>query len=345
MQLLERLTKRRRPASRAALLLKVARYEIRQGRFQRSMALIAAFSAVVSGFEAYAQHQRGAFRDRWMWTPVALTPAAVVAAGAAVIDEHAAQTALPAVALAALTDGIIGFALHVRGVTRMPGGFKLGQYNIVMGPPIFAPLLVGITGVLGLFAAALRPEAVSHDGLWRTLAILRPNGRPETVPHLFHEVPHAGHANGRPGHSGVLPDPLAQVERAVAHGRFQQGMALVSATLAVLAGGEAYFEHLRGSYNQRWMWTPVWVTPPMAAAALAAAQSPRVARHVLPIASAVTMFDGLLGFFLHLRGLRHMPGRLANLRFNITMGPPLFAPLLFCAVGLLGLIASLLRRE
>ena len=30
-----------------------------EGRFQRSTALIAAFSAIVSGFEAYVQHQRG----------------------------------------------------------------------------------------------------------------------------------------------------------------------------------------------------------------------------------------------------------------------------------------------
>jgi hypothetical protein len=31
--------------------------------------------------------------------------------------------------------------------------------------------------------------------------------------------------------------------------------------------------------------------------------------------------------------------------YNIVYGPPLFAPLLFAASGLLGLLASLLRRE
>ena len=44
-------------------------------------------------------------------------------------------------------------------------------------------------------------------------------------------------------------------------------------------------------------------------------------------------------------GIRRTPGHFSNLRFNITLGPPLFAPLLFSAVGLLGLIAMLLRRE
>jgi hypothetical protein len=40
-----------------------------------------------------------------------------------------------------------------------------------------------------------------------------------------------------------------------------------------------------------------------------------------------------------------MPGRFSNFEFKLMLGPPLFAPLLFCAVGLLGLIAALLRRE
>ena len=46
------------------------RREIREGRFQRTMALMVAFSAIVSGFEAYVQHRRGNFADRLMWTPV-----------------------------------------------------------------------------------------------------------------------------------------------------------------------------------------------------------------------------------------------------------------------------------
>jgi hypothetical protein len=115
--------------------------------------------------------------------------------------------------------------------------------------------------------------------------------------------------------------------------------------LAVLAGGEAYLEHWRGSYNQRFMWTPVWVMPVMVAAAVGAALSEGVARTVLPSTSIVAFADGMLGFFLHLRGIRRMPGGLHNLDFNVTMGPPLFAPLLFSAVGLLGFLAVLLRRR
>ncbi len=93
------------------------------------------------------------------------------------------------------------------------------------------------------------------------------------------------------------------------------------------------------------MWTPVLVTPPMVAAAVGAAKSERVAHQVLPLAAAVTFLDGLLGFMLHLRGIKRMPDGFENLDFNIPMGPPVFAPLLFSAVGLLGFIAVLLRRK
>lgn len=296
---------------------RLARREIRQGHFQRSLALVAALGSIVSGFEAYTQHQRGAFDDWLMWTPVALTPPMIGAACATLVSRRAARRVLPVVSLAALTDGVVGFIYHLKGIRGRPGGFKLGQYNIVMGPPIFAPLLMSSVGVLGLLASWLRPEVGPE--LLRT--------EPTAVAPL------------------ATASPLARVEREVAHGRFQQGMALTAALFATLAGGEAYFEHLRGSYNQRVMWTPVWVTPVMVGAAVGAARSPQVARRVLPWVSAVTFLDGALGFFLHLRGVKRMPGSFANLQFNITMGPPLFAPLLFCLVGLLGLIASLMRRE
>jgi hypothetical protein len=83
----------------------------------------------------------------------------------------------------------------------------------------------------------------------------------------------------------------------------------------------------------------------MVLAAVGAAASERIARYVLPIASIVTFCDGLLGFALHLRGIKRMPGGFTNLQFNITLGPPMFAPLLFSAVGICGVIASLLRRR
>ncbi len=306
----------------------LARREIREGRFQRTMAVMAGFAAVVSGFEAYVQHSRGAFSHRLMWTPVWLTPPTVLAALGALVSERVARTFLPAVSLVSLLDGVIGFVYHVQGIRRLPGGFQLGQYNVVMGPPIFAPLLTCATGAIGLIAGFLRREALEEP--WWV---------PETAPDA---------ASWVPALPAERPEPAGFPQRwlvDISQGRFQRLMALVAASLAILSGGEAYFEHLRGSYNQRWMWTPVWVTPPMVLAAAGAAMSERVARVVLPVASIVTFLDGLLGFGLHLRGIKRMPGGFTNLQFNVTLGPPMFAPLLFSAVGLLGFIASLLRRS
>jgi hypothetical protein len=315
------------PAERVVRRLKaeleLGRQEIRHGRFQRSMALIAAFSAVVSGFESYMQHQRGAFRHWLMWTPVWLTLPTMLASGAALLSERAARWLLPVVSLVSLADGVIGFGYHLRGIAKLPGGFRLGRYNLVMGPPVFAPLLTCSVGVIGLLAGFSRREVAG--------------GTPATTDKL-----------GSPGRAlrGIaMANPLQRAQRDIAQGRFQQGMALTSAFFAILAGGEAYFEHLRGSFGQWEMWTPVWVTPPMVAAAIGAARSRQVAHRVLPFVSVITFLDGLIGFVLHLRGVKRMPGHFTNLRFNLTLGPPLFAPLLFCSVGLLGFIAALLRRE
>jgi hypothetical protein len=39
------------------------------------------------------------------------------------------------------------------------------------------------------------------------------------------------------------------------------------------------------------------------------------------------------------------PGGRKTLLYNILYGPPLFAPLLFAACGVIGVLASLMRRE
>jgi hypothetical protein len=322
---LSRFARRRsgpRLGERLAHELALARAEIRQGRFERSMALMTAFAAIVSGWEAYAQHLRGAFSHWLMWTPVGLTPPTVLAAFGALASERVARRVLPALALASFADGVVGFVFHLRGIGRMPGGWKLGQYNVVMGPPIFAPLLTCTVGVVGLLAGLLRREA-SHPLRWDERLATALGRRWRTRPSV---------------------GPAQRFAANVGHGRFQRAMALVSAVFAILAGGEAYFEHLRGSFNRRLMWTPVWVTPPMVAAGVGAAFSRRIAEQVLPMTSAVTFLDGLLGFGLHLQGIQRMPGGFRNLQFNFTLGPPLFAPLLLSSVGLLGFIAALLRR-
>src|SRR5690242_11101244 len=131
---------------------------IREGRFQRSLALIAAGSALLGGLEVSYEHVIGSYSQRIMYSPVFLSGAVTVAGVWGAFDRRIARTLLPASSAALLIDGTVGFIFHIRGVQRKPGGWRLPVYNIVMGPPLFAPLLLGISGMLGLIASGLRRE-------------------------------------------------------------------------------------------------------------------------------------------------------------------------------------------
>ena len=89
---------------------------IRQGRAQKTLAAATAFSALPLGLEIYFEHFRGSFGDKWMWTPVALSPALSAAGVAAVRSERAAKTWLPVLSALYCADGLIGVITHVRGV-------------------------------------------------------------------------------------------------------------------------------------------------------------------------------------------------------------------------------------
>jgi hypothetical protein len=142
--------------------VKVILREVREGRLRNTFSLLAAFAAFASGFESYAQHQRGAFDDWLMWTPVALTPPMVVACALSLVNERLSRVLLPWVSLAIAIDGLVGFYAHLQGVARLPGGYKLAIYNITMGPPIFAPLFFLSVGLLGWLAALARPEQLDE---------------------------------------------------------------------------------------------------------------------------------------------------------------------------------------
>jgi hypothetical protein len=108
---------------------------LRRGRAQRTLAAVTAASALPLGLEIYFEHFRGSFGDKWMWTPVALSPLLTAAGVAAVRSRRAARTVLPAISALYCLDGLVGVYTHIEGVRKRPGGFSEPLYNIVMGPP------------------------------------------------------------------------------------------------------------------------------------------------------------------------------------------------------------------
>jgi len=138
---------------------------------------------------------------------------------------------------------------------------------------------------------------------------------------------------------------IDRMVRNVRHGRFERSLAGLTAVGAVVNAIEIYFEHDRASFGNKLMWIPVALGPVGAAAGIAGVLSKRMAKTVLPIASATIVANGLQGTYLHLRGIGQKPGGWRNAKYNIEMGPPLLAPLLVTLVGGMGLLAALLRRE
>jgi hypothetical protein len=289
---------------------------LRHGCFQRSLCLVVAATSVASGLEVGYEHYKGSYSNPVMYTPVALSGALAGAALIGVFSRRGAQTILRWVSAATLADGVIGFFFHVRGVARKPGGWSLPVTNIVMGPPIFAPLLFGTSAYLGFMASYLRREE-DLCGPGRSIR--------EFAEGLM------------PGKSGWRTN--------LRNGRFQKHLSALTVLWAFFSGFEALYSHYKTNFRYKAQWTPVLLTPLLMASAAGAVRSRRIAKTALPIASALALVNGGIGFCYHARGLARRPGGMKKPLYNTLYGPPIFAPLLFAACGFLGLMASLLRRE
>ena len=131
---------------------------VETGRFERSLSGLTAAGALVTAAEIYFEHDKASFGNKLMWLPVALGPVRAAAGIAGVFSKRMAKTALPLASAAIVANGLQGTYLHARGIAQKPGGFSNLMYNMEMGPPLLAPLLVTLVGGMGLLAAVLRRE-------------------------------------------------------------------------------------------------------------------------------------------------------------------------------------------
>ena len=132
--------------------------DVRTGRFERSLSALTAAGALVTAAEIFFEHDRASFGNRLMWLPVVLGPIGAAAGVAGFVSERAAHTVLPITSAVIVANGLHGTYLHARGIAQKPGGWRNTRYNLEMGPPLLAPLLVTMVGGMGLLASVLRRE-------------------------------------------------------------------------------------------------------------------------------------------------------------------------------------------
>jgi hypothetical protein len=151
-----------------------------------------------------------------MYTPVILSAGLFFTSIWAVFNRWTARILMPIVSVLNMLDGLIGFFLHIRGVHRKPGGWRLPVFNVVMGPPLMAPLLFMSSGFLGWITAFLRREEDLIPPL--------PKGRYRRSLWL-----------------DMLPQELTRdistVEQEIREGRFQRLMGVATAISGCFSGG------------------------------------------------------------------------------------------------------------
>ncbi len=133
-------------------------HNIETGRFERSLSALTAVGAVITATEIFFEHDSASFGNKLMWIPVALGPVGAAAGIAGALNHRMAKTLLPIASVTIIANGLQGTYLHARGIAQKPGGWHNARYNIEMGPPLLAPLLVTMVGGMGLLASILRRE-------------------------------------------------------------------------------------------------------------------------------------------------------------------------------------------
>lgn len=296
---------------------------VREGRFQRSLAGITAMSGLFTGLEVGYQHYRGSYGQRIMYTPLLLSFALGIAGVWAMFSRWAARTVLRLVSLVTMIDGIIGFYFHIRGVARKPGGWRIPIFNVIMGPPLFAPLLFSTVGFLGLITSFLRREDAPQHKLPGLSAPRSP---------WLSWLPRSWDREG------------LVLEQDIREGQFQRLLAIATVLSAFFSWVEVLYSHYKNNFSFRVQWSPILIAPLLMIAGIGTIWSRTLARTLLPITSLLALLNGMIGFFFHARGVIRRPGGMKKPLYNILYGPPILAPLLFSASGFMGLVTSLLRR-
>lgn len=120
----------------------------------QGIVLVSALGVPFAMAEMAYSHHRGNFHRVPMYTPVILPPLFVVSALVYLLMPTGATSwAFGAMGVLLVLMGLAGSFFHLQGVARQTGGFNLD--NVMVGPPLVAPLSFSLLGMLGLMALLL----------------------------------------------------------------------------------------------------------------------------------------------------------------------------------------------
>jgi hypothetical protein len=120
-------------------------------RLNRAAGIIATSVLIDSAME----HYRGAFENKAMYTPIAVSALSILASlhGQRDRSERAHRARDTVYALAGAT-GLAGTAFHVYNITKRPGG--LCWQNLFYAAPLGAPAAISLSGMVGYLAERVR---------------------------------------------------------------------------------------------------------------------------------------------------------------------------------------------
>lgn len=120
-------------------------------RLNRASGTLAASVLLDSAIE----HYRGSFKNRAMFTPLAVSSLSILVSLHGTADRravvHGARDA--SYALAAAT-GIVGTGFHLYNILKRPGGWS--WQNLFYAAPIGAPMALTLSGLLGVYSERIR---------------------------------------------------------------------------------------------------------------------------------------------------------------------------------------------
>jgi hypothetical protein len=116
-------------------------------------ALLGIVAVALAGAVAQAGilHYRGAFNNPLMYAPFTAPLLAAAASAWFVVDPGTpVRSALTPLFMLTFLTGFVGVGMHLRGLDRQMGGLHAWLFNLLQGPPVWAPTMFSGFAVVGL---------------------------------------------------------------------------------------------------------------------------------------------------------------------------------------------------